>query len=226
MLKAVLPNNKELRVPWSNIAPCSTISEALVDELGLAKTKLRSARGVIAIGVTGYTFGDMEEWYCIKELTIKLPIIRIPENLPESSINAWARSVRQSDGLETELQEITVGPLLILENLTPLVLGGDLLRATGYSLTLGGGYYRFPFFNAISISYDLELFDSEGEPVLGSVSWRWNTGVEINTCAYGACGFEFPNLMTCSRCRVVFYCTRMCQRAHWREHRRVCQNQH
>ncbi|KAI0056704.1 hypothetical protein BV25DRAFT_1920739 [Artomyces pyxidatus] len=32
-----------------------------------------------------------------------------------------------------------------------------------------------------------------------------------------------PSLRRCAGCRFVLYCTRECQRAHWREHREPCQ---
>ncbi|KAL3898519.1 MAG: hypothetical protein SGARI_006653, partial [Bacillariaceae sp.] len=40
------------------------------------------------------------------------------------------------------------------------------------------------------------------------------------TC--GNCQSELENILRCSRCHVVFYCNKACQKEHWKQHRRVC----
>ena len=38
-----------------------------------------------------------------------------------------------------------------------------------------------------------------------------------------ACGVETGKLLTCARCRSVWYCSADCQRAHWKKvHKREC----
>ena len=45
--------------------------------------------------------------------------------------------------------------------------------------------------------------------------------IGLNVCAF--CGLTENRLMVCSRCKVMKYCSRECQRTHWNEsHRRDC----
>ena len=43
---------------------------------------------------------------------------------------------------------------------------------------------------------------------------------DADTCAH--CERHEPTLSSCSRCGLVKYCSRDCQRAHWKEHRPLC----
>ena len=40
----------------------------------------------------------------------------------------------------------------------------------------------------------------------------------------GSCSncFKFGEFAKCSRCRKVCYCSRECQKAHWKEHKKEC----
>lgn len=45
-----------------------------------------------------------------------------------------------------------------------------------------------------------------------------------NVCSF--CEEESPDLLKCSRCKEVYYCSRDCQRGHWREgHREDCKDE-
>uniref|UniRef100_K1R9X6 Uncharacterized protein n=1 Tax=Magallana gigas TaxID=29159 RepID=K1R9X6_MAGGI len=45
-----------------------------------------------------------------------------------------------------------------------------------------------------------------------------------NVCSF--CGEESPDLLKCSRCKEMYYCSRDCQRGHWREgHREDCKEE-
>jgi hypothetical protein len=220
MLKAVLPNGHELKVAYSNIAPCSTISESLVEELGLTMHQLKKTRHDIAQSPIGGSFGgNRKQWYFVKELTISLPVTRAPDWVNSSQVfSNWANLVCQEPNTDT--QDIILGPLLVLNNLCPLVMGKDFMRAANGSMLMLQHYYGFPGLNVISPCYPLEFYNSAGERMHGSCSWYWNDGVDTNVCA--SCHFEFPQLVECGQCRCTHYCSKACQKEHWREHKKVC----
>ena len=43
---------------------------------------------------------------------------------------------------------------------------------------------------------------------------------DISVCAN--CGFEGTNLLRCSRCKLVHYCDKTCQKNHWKKHKKYC----
>lgn len=42
--------------------------------------------------------------------------------------------------------------------------------------------------------------------------------------ACGFCGAEKKNLSKCSRCKSVFYCSKECQKSHWKAHKPNCKS--
>ena len=72
MLRAILPNGRELPTPWSNSAPASMICDSLATELGLEKISLRRSRTPIGADiVVGGAIGQArEQLYFVRELTI------------------------------------------------------------------------------------------------------------------------------------------------------------
>uniref|UniRef100_A0A8W8KZ01 phytol kinase n=1 Tax=Magallana gigas TaxID=29159 RepID=A0A8W8KZ01_MAGGI len=46
-----------------------------------------------------------------------------------------------------------------------------------------------------------------------------------NICSF--CGEEAPDSLKCGRCKEVYYCSKDCQREHWKEgHREQCKEEH
>lgn len=51
----------------------------------------------------------------------------------------------------------------------------------------------------------------------------WSGGLECPvTLGCKACGKMVEKTMRCGKCTVVKYCDRVCQKAHWSEHKKVC----
>ena len=53
------------------------------------------------------------------------------------------------------------------------------------------------------------------------------TMADTNLCCANCnkTGFNVPNLKMCAKCRVTRYCSRDCQMAHWKVHKKVCAKQ-
>ena len=210
MMKVTLPNGLELNVPWSNMAPCSTIAESLAKELGLTMYPLKKSREDIAKDVAGGSFGGKrEQWYFVKDLVIRLPVTSMSDKKPHPTYI---------------LHDFTIGPLLVIDNLCDLVLGFDLIRAVGGTFSMAKGWFTFPELNLTTPTQELKFYNREtGNEVIGSCSWMWNDGVETNTCA--KCNFTFPHLSCCSKCEVTYYCSKECQRSDWKQHKNVCKKE-
>ncbi len=41
-------------------------------------------------------------------------------------------------------------------------------------------------------------------------------------CANSACKVKEKVMFKCSRCRSAFYCSEVCQRGHWKQHKKEC----
>lgn len=59
----------------------------------------------------------------------------------------------------------------------------------------------------------------EGARSLWERDGRGNS-IHFNVCA--SCGLTENHVMACSRCKIIKYCSRECQRAHWSLHRGDC----
>jgi len=64
--------------------------------------------------------------------------------------------------------------------------------------------------------FAIEKVDKKGEKVKATASPRKKA---LREC--GQCGKE-EDLQNCSRCKVIAYCSRECQLAHWKQHKLVC----
>ena len=51
---------------------------------------------------------------------------------------------------------------------------------------------------------------------------RWEPPLREPECAF--CHSKTENLKRCSGCKRVFYCSKTCQKNHWKEHKPECQN--
>jgi hypothetical protein len=227
MFKVALPNGRELMVAWNSSLPCTTISAALVEELGLEKFKMKRVKYDYVQGIIGGSLGgERKQYYFVKELILSLPVSVAPDRVaPDSALlSQWASKAVQAPS--TDIKEIRLGPLLVLENpITDLAMGADFMRNfPNSSMASAPGYYTFYDSNGpiVCTTYPLEYFDAAGNPVHGSSTWSWTPDVELDTCANPICRFRFPNLMNCSQCRSTTYCSRVCQRAHWSQHKKVC----
>merc|ERR1712166_136397 len=64
----------------------------------------------------------------------------------------------------------------------------------------------------------------------GSGEWSYHHGgvesiPEANERACAHCGDSGPQLLRCSRCKEVWYCTQKCQKAGWKQHKKDCGQQ-
>jgi hypothetical protein len=206
MMNVKLPGGREVRAPWSNLAPCGMISERLAEILQLQQLPLKSSRKDMCMTVFGGFGGSKEQWCYVKELDVSLTVQRVG-----------------SSNLE-ELK-VTVGPLVVNpRSFCPLVFGADIERAVNGSIMIGQTAFVF---EALGVRAPLVLSrftgpdpDNPGAPFDGTCSWWWNPEVEHETCAQ--CGLKFPNLMKCAGCHQLTYCSRSCQKRHWKQHKSRC----
>jgi len=212
MLKVKLPTGREVMTCWSNIAPCGMISEKLVELSGIEKLPLKNSKRYMCQSVLGGAFGGGgEQWYYVRELEVTLKVKKMDGSPYENS-----------DGRCS----LVVGPLLVAPSpVTPLVFGADFQRAVNGDVHMGQGGWAFPGLGVKTKMYPLDGFagpdPDNPEPLFhGSCSWMWSPEVEHETCA--KCAFCFPNLMKCAGCRQVTYCSRICQKRHWKKHRQRC----
>lgn len=200
----ILPGGRKIRAPWSNISPCSTISERLADMLQLEQLPLKNSRKDMCMTSFGPFGGSKVLWHYVRNMDISLEVQR---------------------GESREEMKLTVGPLLVHPTaLCPLAFGQDLMRALNSSITVRQTEFVFGELAVSAPSVPMQFTgpdpDNPGPPCHGTCSWWWNPEVEHETCAQ--CGFEFPNLMKCAGCRQLTYCSKSCQKRHWKSHRDQC----
>mmetsp|Transcript_29984 Transcript_29984/g.73820 ORF Transcript_29984/g.73820 Transcript_29984/m.73820 type:complete len:218 (+) Transcript_29984:180-833(+) len=210
MFLVQLPTGREIYCVWSNISPCSTISEKLVDLLGVEKIPLAKRNRAMCRGMIGGVFGgSREQWYFVRSMNISINGMSLADRSPMRA-------------------EVTVGPFLVMpEAITPLSFGADLqkqVRGIELSSNAGECYMTLRSLGLMVTRAEMIFTgpdpDNPGPPLAGSASWMWAEGVSLDTCA--ACGFEFPNLQTCAGCKQVNYCCKACQRSDWRLHKEPC----
>ena len=206
MMRVKLPGGREIRAPWSNLAPCGMISERLAEILQLQQLPLKSSRKDMCQSSFGTFGGSRVQWSYVREMDISLTVQR---------------------GASGSLEEmkLTVGPLLVAPSpLCPLVFGADLKRAVNGSISIFQTEFVFPALGVRVPSVPCEFLgpdpDNPAPPRAGTCSWWWNPEVEHEDCAQ--CGFEFPNLLKCAGCRKLAYCSKSCQKRHWKQHRSRC----
>jgi len=125
MMNVKLPGGREVRAPWSNLAPCGMISERLAEILQLQQLPLKSSRKDMCMTVFGGFGGSKEQWCYVKELDVSLTVQRVG-----------------SSNLE-ELK-VTVGPLVANpRSFCPLVFGADIERAVNGSIMIGQTAFVF-----------------------------------------------------------------------------------
>ena len=200
----ILPGGRQIRAPWSNLSPCAMISERLAEMLQLQQLPLKRSRKDMCMSSFGPIGGSRVQWHYVREMDISLEV--------------------QRSGSREEMK-LTVGPLLVNPTaLCPLAFGKDLMRALNSPISIRQTEFVF---EALSVSAPLVPMqftgpdpDNPGPPEHGTCSWWWNPEAQRETCAQ--CGFEFPNLMKCARCHLLTYCSKSCQKRHWKTHRDQC----
>merc|ERR1712166_879956 len=96
----------------------------------------------------------------------------------------------------------------------------DVLKAVGQQL------------EAVGPDADESVLRAAFEQVAsaGSGEWSYHHGgvesiPEANGRACAHCGDSGPQLLRCSRCKQVWYCTQKCQKAGWKQHKKDCGQQ-
>jgi len=210
MMGVKLPGGREIRAPWSNLAPCGMISERLAEILQLQPLPLKSSRQHMCMTVFGGFGGSKEQWSYVRELDVSLV-------------------VQRAGSSNLEELKVTVGPLIVSpQGVCPLVFGADLTRAVGCVPKQQQTCFVFEALGVSAPTVPSKFTgpdpDNPGPPFDGTCSWWWNPEVQHETCAQ--CGFKFPNLMKCAGCHKLTYCSRKCQKRHWKQHKTRCtQNQ-
>ena len=197
MFDIILPNGRVVRTALSYVNPTSNISPALVEELGLTKHPLKRKKSDLFQPVIGDSVGRSQQHYFVTELEISI------------DMHSHYGQVRKT---------FKLGPLFVMDNLCPLILGKDMMKLINYKYQLESGWETLGDLKVRS--YPLEYKDEEGRTIHGSSTWTWPEGVILDTCE--SCGLTLPQLKKCP-CLQVFYCTTVCQKKHWAlEHKHTC----
>jgi hypothetical protein len=203
---------QETLVSLSNNLPCSAISEKMVEILGLEKLPLKRSRTPMVVDMMGEEFGGSRaQCYFVRELVCAIDVTSTKDDSPS-------------------VLELKVGPLLVLPDpLTPLMFDiNTLSKNKSYTMSqhhwtfresLGGVQMKK---HSVDGFYGPDPNNPTPQPLFGSTSFTWHADVVLAQCAQ--CNFEFPHLKICSRCEQVRYCSKACQRSHWKVHKKECNN--
>ena len=115
MFDIILPNGRVLRTALSYVNPTSNISPALVEELGLTKHPLKRKKSDLFQPVIGDSVGRSQQHYFVTELEISI------------DMHSHYGQVRKT---------FKLGPLFVMDNLCPLILGKDMMKLINYKYQL------------------------------------------------------------------------------------------
>ena len=192
-----------LNAALSNVSPCAYISRDVATEHGFEVTKLRrTSSGMDPFQAIVAGKSNKKQYYIVREIVFE-----------------WKR--KQPTTQQRAVVQFHIGPVLVLDAAPwPMVLSvNELICKT--------------FFKEFAFQANPKAWLKDGselEIVLdrfpvgfhGTVSlFPFPDDVVLDECA--RCGIRFPQLQKCSQCKQVLYCTKACQRQHWKDgHKQEC----